>query len=67
MPNTDPIKQLRQVARRRRRAQERVEACDEELRSLVVDAFTAGHSGTTIAAAAGVSTPRAYQIRDGRR
>ena len=56
-------------AKRREHARA-ITALDAELEGstgLVAQAFDDGHTGPQIAAAAGISKPRVYQIRDGRR
>jgi hypothetical protein len=44
-----------------------LDAADAELRSLICEGFESGIPGEQLADAAGVSVPRVYQIRDGRR
>ena len=55
----------RQSVRERRRAA--VDEADAELRRLIREGFEQGISGEKLAEAAGLSVPRVYQIRDGRR
>lgn len=43
------------------------DAADAELRRLIREGFEEGISGEKLAEAAGLSLPRVYQIRDGRR
>jgi hypothetical protein len=43
------------------------EAADAELRLLIREGFESGIPGEKLAEAAGLSVPRVYQIRDGRR
>lgn len=49
------------------RAAKRRQTFTDDLHQLIRAAFAAGHPGSKIAEAAGLSTPRVYQIRDGRR
>ena len=64
---------MAEIAENRRQRRERVKRIaelDAQLEGpagLIAQAFEAGHTGPQIAAAAGVSKPRVYQIRDGRR
>jgi hypothetical protein len=51
--------------RERRRAA--FDAVDDELRRLIREGFELGIPGEQLAFAAGLSVPRVYQIRDGRR
>jgi hypothetical protein len=44
-----------------------VDAADAELRRLLREGFEHGIPGEKLAEAAGLSVPRVYQIRDGRR
>jgi hypothetical protein len=65
-----PSEELRKIAANRsasRKLVEQIRQRDDELAELIRAAFDAGHTGPQIAAAAGLSTPRTYQIRDGRR
>jgi hypothetical protein len=43
------------------------DAADAELRRLIGEGFDQGITGEQLAEAAGLSVPRVYQIRDGRR
>jgi hypothetical protein len=43
------------------------EAADAELRRLIGEGFVVGIPGERLAEAAGLSVPRVYRIRDGRR
>jgi hypothetical protein len=47
-------------------AAKRRQTFTDDLHALIREAFEAGLSGSKIADAAGLSTPRVYQIRDGR-
>lgn len=67
MPDPTLLQRIRAAARRRQRAQNALTLADTQLRDLIREAFNTGHSGPTIAEHANISTPRAYQIRDGRR
>ena len=44
-----------------------LDAADDELRRLIREGFESGIPGEQLADAAGLSVPRVYQIRDGRR
>jgi hypothetical protein len=48
-------------------ASDAFDAADAELRRLIREGFEQGISGERLAEAAGMSVPRVYQIRDGRR
>src|SRR5690242_2733297 len=61
------VSAIRQTARRRARQQAKPAEVDEQLAELTRLAFSEGDSGQDIANAAGLSLPRIYQIRDGRR
>jgi transcriptional regulator of met regulon len=54
------------LLRRVRNAAERREFNTRHLHQLICEAFVAGHSGSKIAEAAGLSKPRVFQIRDGK-
>jgi hypothetical protein len=60
----DHLSLIRRAVKRRerRRADD-----DAEVRRLVREGFAQGIPGRQLAEAAGVSVPRIYQIRDGRR
>ncbi|MHA3021289.1 hypothetical protein ACXPWS_13650 [Mycobacterium sp. BMJ-28] len=58
---------IKRAARRRERQQGKLREADDELRSLIREGFAKGLSGDQLAKAAGLSVPRVYQIRDGRR
>ncbi|OHV03720.1 hypothetical protein [Mycobacterium talmoniae] len=61
------LERIKRVSARRIRAQSAIKKADAELRGLVREAFAAGHTAQAIADSAGLSAPRVYQIRDGRR
>lgn len=63
----DPLTAITANRQRWRTHTEETRRIDDELAELIRAAFEAGHTGPEIAAAAGLSTPRTYQIRDGRR
>jgi hypothetical protein len=63
----DPLTAITANRQRWRTHTEETRRIDVELAELIRAAFEAGHTGPEIAAAAGLSTPRTYQIRDGRR
>ncbi len=54
-------------ARQLAAARRRVEACEEELAVAIRGALAEGTAAAAVAAAAGISRARVYQIRDGRR
>lgn len=58
---------LREVARQRGTTADDLAAIDEQLRSLVKDAFDNGITVRPIMEATGLSKSRVYQVRDGRR
>ena len=58
---------IKRAARQRERQQGKLRDADDELRRLIREGFEKGLSGEQIAKAAGLSAPRVYQIRDGRR
>lgn len=60
------VKRIAKAAKARAKLQERLEAADAELHELIREGFRLGIGGQTIADTAGLSKPRAYQIRDGR-
>jgi hypothetical protein len=62
-----PLEAITANRARYRKLAEQTDTLDTELAKLVRTAFEAGHTGPEIAAASGLSTPRTYQIRDGRR
>jgi hypothetical protein len=63
----DHLALIRRAAKLRERRRGALDEADAELRRLIREGFKQGLSGEQIAAAAGLSVPRAYQIRDGRR
>lgn len=70
-PPADPdaalLAKIRTAAGRRSEARAIAAAAEGERDQLVRDALAAGIPASTVAAAAGLSKPRMYQIRDGRR
>lgn len=58
---------LKRAAKKRARRQLALEQAEHELHAAIRDAFTEGLSGAAIAELSGLSIPRVYQIRDGRR
>jgi hypothetical protein len=63
----DQLALIRRAAKLRDRRRHSLEAADAELRRLICEGFEAGIPGEQLAEAAGLSVPRVYQIRDGRR
>jgi hypothetical protein len=63
----DPLDLIRRAAELRERCRDSFDAADAELRRRIQEGFTAGIPGDQLAEAAGLSVPRVYQIRDGRR
>lgn len=61
------LQQIAAVRDRRNTAAKDLRDIDEQLRQLVQTAFNEGLTGPQIAAAAGLSQARIYQIRDGKR
>lgn len=61
------LARIRSTAKARALRQEAFEAADAKLRALIREGFEAGIPGAPLAEAAGLSLPRVYQIRDGRR
>lgn len=64
---TTPLEKIAANRRKQRELADEIRTADVELAELVRSAFAAGHTGPEIAAAAGISKERIYQIRDGRR
>ena len=62
-----PLENIQSNRLKHRNITRRLAYIDQELQELVRAAFAAGHTGPQIAAAAGLSRERVYQIRDGRR
>lgn len=60
------IKAIAAAAKRRAKLQEQINAADITLHELIREGFRLGIGGQTLANTAGLSKPRAYQIRDGR-
>jgi DNA-binding transcriptional MerR regulator len=63
----DQLGLISKAARLRERRRRAYDDADAELRDRIREGFDQGYSGEKIAKAAGVSVPRVYQIRDGRR
>jgi hypothetical protein len=63
----DQLALIRRAAKLRERRRDAFDAADDELRRLIREGFEHGIPGEQLAEAAGLSVPRVYQIRDGRR
>jgi hypothetical protein len=63
----DQLALIRRAAKLRERRRAASDAADAELRRLIREGFEHGIPGEQLAEAAGLSIPRVYQIRDGRR
>jgi hypothetical protein len=63
----DHLALIRRAAKTRERRQAATDEADLELRRLIREGFEQGIPGEKLAEAAGLSVPRVYQIRDGRR
>ncbi|WP_207842624.1 hypothetical protein [Williamsia soli] len=63
----EPIDQVAAIRDQRKEVAAQLAQLDEQLEVAVKAAFEAGHTGPQIATASGLSKPRTYQIRDGRR
>jgi hypothetical protein len=63
----DQLALIRRAAKLRERRRAALDDADAELRRLIREGFEQGISGEKLAEAAGLSVPRVYQIRDGRR
>jgi hypothetical protein len=63
----DLLALLRRAAKVRERRRGAFDEADAELRRLIGEGFERGIPGEQLAKAAGLSVPRVYQIRDGRR
>ncbi|HUH71701.1 MAG TPA: hypothetical protein VLZ05_24180 [Mycobacterium sp.] len=63
----DHLALIRRAAKSRERRRAALDDADAELRRLIREGFEQGISGEKLAEAAGLSVPRVYQIRDGRR
>ncbi len=63
----DIIKAIEEARTKRLQANNDARALDEQMAELIRAAFQQGYSGPAIAKAAGLSKPRVYQIRNGRR
>lgn len=66
-PMDDHLELIRRAARTRERQRGEFNAADKEFRRLIREGFEQGITGEQLAEAAGLSLPRVYQIRDGRR
>ena len=66
-PTTKLLNAIRRAARKRDAAKVVLADAEEDVAVLIREGFEMGVSGPVIAEAAGLSKPRAYQIRDGRR
>ena len=58
---------IRRAAKLRERRRDAFADADADLRRLIREGFDHGIPGEQLAEAAGLSVPRVYQIRDGRR
>jgi hypothetical protein len=63
----DQLALIRRAVKLRERRQGAFDEADAELRRLIREGFERGIPGEQLAEAAGLSVPRVYQIRDGRR
>jgi hypothetical protein len=63
----DHLALIRRAAKSRERRRSAFDEADAELRQLICEGFEQGIPGEKLAEAAGLSVPRVYQIRDGRR
>jgi hypothetical protein len=63
----DHLALITRAAKLRERRRDAYDDADAELRRLIREGFEQGIAGERLAKAAGVSVPRVYQIRDGRR
>jgi hypothetical protein len=63
----DHLALIRRAAKSRDRRRAALDDADAELRRLIREGFEQGIAGEKLAEAAGLSVPRVYQIRDGRR
>jgi hypothetical protein len=61
------LKRIQRAAAVRARRQAEFDAADETLRALIREGFDLKISGTALAEASGLSVPRVYQVRNGRR
>ena len=64
---TTPLEKITANRRKQRELADEIRTADAELADLIRSAFAGGYTGPEIAAVAGVSKERIYQIRDGRR
>lgn len=63
----DTIAALERARARRDEASRKLAEIDSEIKELVIEGFAKGLTAPTMALAVGLSAPRLYQIRDGRR
>jgi hypothetical protein len=63
----DQLALIRRAAKLRERRRDAFADADADLRRLISEGFDQGIPGEQLAEAAGLSVPRVYQIRDGRR
>lgn len=63
----DPLERIRGAAERVRQLQADVDTAESARDDLIREALAAGATWREVAAAAGISKPRVYQIRDRRR
>ncbi|MDG4667984.1 hypothetical protein [Mycobacterium sp. 236(2023)] len=63
----DHLALIKRAAKQRESRRVAFDTADTELRRLIREGFDQGLSGEQLAAAAGLSLSRVYQIRDGRR
>jgi hypothetical protein len=63
----DQLALIRRAAKLRERRRAAFDAADAELRQLIREGFDQCIAGAQLADASGLSLPRVYQIRDGRR
>ncbi len=61
----DPMARIAQIKEQRQESAATTARLDAELEKAVVEAFAAGHTGPEIAAVAGLSKQRVYQIKKG--
>ena len=63
----DQLALIRRAVKLRERRRAAFDDADAELQRLIREGFEQGIAGEKLAEAAGLSVPRVYQIRDGRR
>jgi hypothetical protein len=66
-PLVDQLARIRRAAALRERRRGAFNDADADMRRLICEGFEYGIPGEQLAEAAGLSVPRVYQIRDGRR